>query len=133
MEKTEITPNKRLTNAYQVVSQFDTIPQFRTYQEQLIRIFYSKLKKGKGKTRPLSELDDEQIFSVAESLFNTAYKLMNTKTSEEKTIIKSLFLLEQALRDKRDTETLDERICIQLEAFPEDSDLVQEYNAIKNY
>ena len=37
------------------------------------------------------------------------------------------------LKNRKNTEALDERVCIQLQDFPKDSGLIQEYNAIKGY
>jgi len=137
----KIPKYKRLTKAYEVITNFNRIPQFRAYQEQLIRIYYKNLKKGKDTTQRLKQLRENQIRSTATDFFNKAYKIWNSKTSEERAIIKNLFLLEKELekeKSKKDKDpaevlVLDERVCIQLEAFPDDSDLVQEYNVIKGY
>ncbi len=131
MKPEKITQNRRLTKAYEVLSKFGSVPQFRTYQEDLIRIYYTKLKYGKGKTVPFSELSDDQIYRVAESLYNNALDLLREKTPEEKDVIRNLLSLEQGLKKDGDIESLDECICMQLESYPETSDLVREYNIIK--
>ncbi len=134
MLKEELTRNRRLIKAYQVASHFINFPNSRADQEKLIRLYYNKLKLGKDNTVPIEHLSDNQIRSSSERLFQNAHNLYDLKTNREKTIIRNLFLLEKALQHDRDkVEALDERVCIQLEQEPDDSDLVQEYNAVKGY
>ena len=82
--KKKIKNYKRLTRTYEVVTHFPKIPQFRTYQEQLIKIYYKNLKKGKDNTERLKRLSENQIRSTATDFFNRAWKIWNSKTQKKK-------------------------------------------------
>jgi len=130
----KLTRNSRLTPAYELASAFQYFPQTRAEQKKLIQIYYGGLKLGKNNTVPLKHIPDNQIRGAALNFYTQAHKTMGEKTTEEKSIIKNLFLLEKLLKhDTNQAELFDERVCIQLENIAEDSDLVQEYNAIKGY
>ena len=122
---------KRLTKAYEVVSKFNEVPRFRTYQEELIKIYYSRLKLGKGSTIPIAHASDDQVYSVARRLFLGAHELLKGKSGEEMETVRNLSFLEIAAKKDGDVEALDERVCVQLENLSDDSDLVREYEIVK--
>ena len=95
----------------------------------LIKIFYAKIGD-----KPIEEIADQnpnQLYKVAESVYNRSFDIIQEHDPAGKSILRSINAMKRASGEER--ESLDERVCIGLEGnnVPTGSYLSRKYEEIK--
>ena len=78
---------------------------------------------------PIEKLPEDQLFRIAERLYNQSHTIYG-QSLEERKIADNI--LKMTKTDYNNLGELDERICIQLENYPEGHPLFELYKAAKN-
>ena len=138
------TRNSSLVNALEVIESFSGVPQNYLDQINLVNLFYPEGIRD----RTVNSLPKEQVYSIAKRLYRNSQKLLNESglSADEMVVLKTLKDYKNSLKEfgrlsvfseeyenaKDRKESLEERICIQLEGsdIKDNSMVVREYEGI---
>jgi len=121
---------KYALNAIEVINRFGNAPLNQLSpdnQRDLIGVYYNRLNGV-----PLEQVPEDKVFSVAERLYDQSHKIVGDLTEIEREILEKMNMFRD-LRNPLKRESLDERICIQLEPFPEESYLIRVYDGMRSH
>ncbi|MEK6951755.1 MAG: hypothetical protein AABX29_01955 [Nanoarchaeota archaeon] len=125
MARTAREPTQKdLDSALEISGRFSDVPKDLNQQIELVRSRYPSIGGV-----PVELLDEKKLYRIAERLLTHSNKLVKQDRLQE-AILSSIERLTQT-RDLDQREILEERICIQLENFPDNHYLVRRYEQAK--